>query len=106
MEFTKYLEKLNSDFEKYLTTKYLKRTAYKHSVIVGYFIDFAPFDYGITSIEQITKSIYNSKFWTWHQSKIGDYTKDEVKVAMKKFAIFLEQEKNISHLANFVKTKK
>ena len=50
--------------------------------------------------------MYNSKFWTWHQNKIGDYTKEEVKVAMKKFALFLEQEKNINHLANFVKNKK
>ncbi len=106
MEFTDYLEQLNNDFGKFLVQKYSKRTAYKHTVIVSYFIDFAPFNFGITEIKQITKSMYNSKFWSWHQNKIGDYSKDEVKVAMKKFALFLEQEKDISHLANFVRNKK
>lgn len=94
-QFKDWLENMNNEFSDYLTKKYTKRTANKHSFIIDCFIDFITYDMELMSIQEITKGIANSYFQKWFASKIRANTKEEVKVAIKKFFDFLATEKNI-----------
>lgn len=92
-EFRAYLEKLRKEFETYLSAKLSKRTIYKHSLIIGLLIDFLCFDCDLHSLDDLTVGMVNSQFRRWHISKIGDAQESEIKTAVKKFFMFLEQEK-------------
>lgn len=96
-EFRAYLEKLRKEFEVFLSDKLSKRTIYKHSVIIGLLIDFLCFDCGLRSLDDLTVGMVNSQFRRWHISKIGDAQESEIKTAVKKFFMFLEQEKGFSN---------
>lgn len=96
-EFRAYLEKLRKEFEVFLSDKLSKRTIYKHSVIIGLLIDFLCFDCDLHSLDDLTVGMVNSQFRRWHISKVGDAQESEIKTAVKKFFMFLEQEKGFSN---------
>ncbi len=96
--FCSRLKGLNTEFGNYLATKYSKRTVAKHTSIVELFIDFVCDYTDVMAIEEITKGMVNSQFRRWYKSKVWDSTgPDELRVALKKFFQFLDQQKGIQN---------
>ncbi len=94
--FRKSLLSLNQGFHQFLLTKYSERTARKHASIVELFIDFICRQTDVERIEEITRGMVNTHFKKWWKRKVWDSTTpDELRVALKKFFVFLSEEKNI-----------
>jgi len=94
--FRQSLLKLNQEFHQFLLTKYSERTARKHASIVEVFIDFICRQTDVERIEEITRGMVNTHFKKWWKRKVWDSTTpDELRVALKKFFVFLSEEKNI-----------
>ena len=96
-EFRKELENLNQEFRQMLTKKYSQRTADKHYQVVDLFIDFICWDIQVKSMDEITRGMANSSFRKWYYSKVGDLRESELKTSIKKFFIFLDEEKGIAN---------
>ena len=97
--FREHLEKLNREFEEYLSSKVSARTVRKHYQIVDLFIEFLCWKTEVRSIEEITRGVANSHFRRWYMSKVGDRSESELKTAIKKFFQFLDTEKGITNEA-------
>ena len=96
--FRRYLTDLNREFADYLSKKYTRRTASKHSGIVEIFIEFVCRHTDVEKIEDITKGIANSYFRNWYKKKVWDSsTENDLRVAIKKFFQFLATEKGIEN---------
>ena len=96
--FRRYLTDLNREFADYLSKKYTRRTASKHSGIVEIFIEFVCRHTDVEKIEDITKGIANSYFRNWYKKKVWDSsTESDLRVAIKKFFQFLATEKEIEN---------
>lgn len=94
--FRQSLLDLNQEFHQFLLTKYSERTARKHASIVEVFIDFICRQTDVERIDEITRGMVNTHFKKWWKRKIWDSTTtDELRVALKKFFVFLSGEKNI-----------
>jgi len=94
--FRQSLLKLNQEFHHFLLTKYSERTAQKHTSIVEVFIDFICRKTDVERIDEITRGMVNTHFKKWWKRKVWDSTTtDELRVALKKFFVFLSEEKNI-----------
>ena len=94
--FRQSLLKLNQEFHQFLLTKYSERTARKHISIVEVFIDFICRQTDVERIDEITRGMVNTHFKKWWKRKIWDSTTtDELRVALKKFFVFLSGEKKI-----------
>lgn len=94
--FRQHLTQLNEDFFDYLFTKLSEKTARKHSGIIGLFIDFICGYTDVEDINNITKGMVNTHFKQWWKRKVWDSTTpDQLRVALKKFFIFLASEKCI-----------
>ena len=94
--FRQSLLSLNQEFHQFLLTKSSERTARKHTSIVELFIDFICRRTDVERIEQITRGMVNTHFRKWWKRKIWDSTTtDELRVALKKFFVFLSEEKRI-----------
>jgi hypothetical protein len=96
-QIREYLEHLRKQFEISLSSKLSKRTINKHSAIIGLLIDFLCFDCQLRGLDEVTVGMVNSQFRRWHIRKVGDMQESELKTAVKKFFIFLEQEKIFSN---------
>ena len=97
--FRKYLNKLNQEFEEYLTDNFSAKTARKHCYKVDLFIDFLCLNTDVKCIEEITRGIANSHFRKWYMSKVGDCSESDLKTAIKKFFQFMATEKGITNEA-------
>lgn len=87
---------LNEEFYEYLLRKYTERTARKQSTITGLFIEFICRQTDVESIDDITRGMVNTHFKKWWKRKVWDSTTpDQLRVALKKFFIFLATEKGI-----------
>ncbi len=94
--FRQSLLGLNQEFHQFLLTKYSERTARKHASIVELFIDFICRQTDVERIEEITRGMVNTHFKKWWKRKVWDSTTpDELRVALRKFFLFLSREKNI-----------
>lgn len=94
--FRQSLLSLNQEFYHFLQAKYSERTARKHASIVELFIDFICRQTDVERIEEITRGMVNTHFKKWWKRKVWDSTTpDELRVALKKFFVFLSEEKNI-----------
>jgi len=96
--FRQSLLSLNQKFYHFLQEKYSERTARKHTSIVKIFIDFICRQTDVEKIEDITRGMVNTHFKKWWKRKVWDSTTpDELRVALRKFFIFLSEEKNIEN---------
>ncbi len=95
--FRKQLEQLNREFERSLETKFSKKTARKHALVIEVFIDFVCWQTDVRSIDEITRGIANSSFRKWYRRKTGEGSESELKTAVKKFFQFLDKEKGITN---------
>ncbi len=96
--FRDYLENLGAEFTEYLLEKYTHKTAHKHTFIIEMFIEFLCAHTDVENLEEVTKGMANSHFRKWYHRKVVDYATDnELKVAVKKFFLFLNSEKNIKN---------
>ena len=94
--FRQSLLKLNQEFHQFLLTKYSERTARKHISIVEVFIDFICRQTDVERIDEITRGMVNTHFKKWWKRKVWDSTSpDELTVALRKFFLFLSEEKKI-----------
>lgn len=94
--FRQSLLSLNQEFHQFLLTRYSERTSRKHASIVELFIDFICRQTDVERIEEITRGMVNTHFKKWWKRKVWDATTtDELRVALKKFFVFLSEEKNI-----------
>ena len=94
--FRQYLLGLNGDFREYLESKLSARTARQHSSIVGLFVDFICRQTDVEKIEDITRGMVNTHFKNWWRRKVWDSTTpDQLRVALRKFFVFLAENKGI-----------
>lgn len=94
--FRQYLLGLNDDFREYLESKLSARTARQHSSIVGLFVDFICRQTDVEKIEDITRGMVNTHFKNWWRRKVWDSTTpDQLRVALRKFFVFLAENKGI-----------
>ena len=94
--FRKCLLGLNDDFREYLESKLSARTARQHSSIVGLFADFICRQTDVEKIEDITRGMVNTHFKNWWKRKVWDSTTpDQLRVALRKFFVFLAENKGI-----------
>ena len=94
--FRQQLLTLNHEFYEFLQSKFSHRTARKHSSIVEIFIDFICRQTDVEEIEDITRGMVNTHFKNWWRRKMLDSTTpDELRVALRKFFVFLAEEKGI-----------
>lgn len=97
--FKQQLAALNGEFKGYLLRKYSENTARKHHSVIDLFIDFLCWHTDVRSIEEITRGMANSYFRRWYKSKAWYSSESELKTAVKKFFVFLHQEKGITNEA-------
>ena len=96
--FREYLKGLNQEFADHLAQKFSKRTVRKHTMIVDMFIEFLVRQTDVESIDQITRGIANTHFQRWYKRKVWDLsTSNDLKVALRKFFIFLSEEEGITN---------
>jgi hypothetical protein len=94
--FRARLEALNAAFGASLEKKYSRKTMRKHAGIVDLFIIFLCEYTDVERLEDVTRGMVNSHFRRWYRSKVLDHLdSDEVRVALKKFFAFLDQEQGI-----------
>jgi len=94
--FRDMLEGLKGEFSAYLDKKYSRKTMRKHTSIVDLFIIFLCDYTDVERVEDVTRGMVNSHFRRWYQRKVLDrMDPDETRVALKKFFVFLDQEKDI-----------
>jgi site-specific recombinase XerD len=94
--FRQYLLGLNDDFREYLESKLSARTARQHSSIVELFVDFICRQTDVEKIEDITRGMVNTHFKNWWRRKVWDSTTpDQLRVALRKFFVFLAENKGI-----------
>jgi site-specific recombinase XerD len=94
--FRQLLLGLNDDFREYLESKLSARTARQHSSIVGLFVDFICRQTDVEKIEDITRGMVNTHFKNWWRRKVWDSTTpDQLRVALRKFFVFLAENKGI-----------
>ncbi len=94
--FREMLEGLNGEFGAYLEKKYSRKTMRKHTSIVDLFITFLCDYTDVERVEDVTRGMVNSHFRRWYQRKVLDrMDPDEIRVALKKFFVFLDQERDI-----------
>jgi hypothetical protein len=97
--FREYLNRLNDDFVEYLSIKFEDRTVDKHAGIISMFIEFICNYTDVKAIEEITAGMVKTHFHQWYKRKVWDrYEYNRLRVALKKFFKFLENEKGISNL--------
>ncbi|WP_295389958.1 hypothetical protein [uncultured Thiodictyon sp.] len=96
-ECRQYFIALRKDFEARLSEKLSKRTVNKHIVIISCLTDFLCFDCGVRCLDDLTVGMVNSRFRRWYGSKIADATESEVKTAVRKFFLFLAEEKGFNN---------
>ena len=96
--FRESLEALSQEFEAALAAKYAKKTIRKHINIIELFIIFICDYTDVEAIEEITKGMVNSHFRRWYKKKVWDSSSDnDLRVALKKFFQFLDQDKGITN---------
>jgi site-specific recombinase XerD len=94
--FRQYLLDLNHEFYEFLQSKFSQRTVRKHSFIVELFVDFICHQTDVEKIDEITRGMVNTHFKNWWRRKVLDSTTpDELRVALRKFFIFLAEVKGI-----------
>ena len=94
--FRQLLLGLNDDFREYLESKLSARTARQHSSVVGLFVDFICRQTDVEKIEDITRGMVNTHFKNWWKRKVWDSTTpDQLRVALRKFFVFLAENKGI-----------
>ncbi len=94
--FRQYLEGLRAEFELHLAAKYSQRTARKHAGVIELFIHFLCDYTDVEALEDVTRGMANSAFRQWYKRKVLSATdSDELRVALKKFFQFLDQQKGI-----------
>ena len=94
--FRQLLLGLNDDFREYLESKLSARTARQHSSIVELFVDFICRQTDVEKIEDITRGMVNTHFKNWWKRKVWDSTTpDQLRVALRKFFVFLAENKGI-----------
>ncbi len=94
--FREMLELLNAEFGASLEKKYSRKTMRKHTSIVDLFIIFLTDYTDVERLEDVTRGMVNSQFRRWYRGKVLDrMDPDEIRVALKKFFAFLDQEKGI-----------
>ncbi len=94
--FRVLLENLNEEFGVSLEKKYSRRTVLKHTGIVNLFIIFLCDYTDVERLEDVTRGMVNSHFRRWYRSKVLDrMDPDEIRVALRTFLGFLDQEKGI-----------
>ncbi len=94
--FRQHLLDLNREFYESLHSKFSHRTARRHSSIVELFVDFICRQTDVEKIEDITRGMVNTHFKNWWRKKVLDSTTpDELRVALRKFFVFLAEEKGI-----------
>src|SRR5947209_6278328 len=96
--FRSRLTGYKSEFENYLGTKYSRKTARKHALVVGVFIEFLCDYTDVTSIEEVTRGMANSTFRRWYTGKVWDSaTPDDLRISIKRFFQFLDKQKGITN---------
>jgi site-specific recombinase XerD len=96
--FRQYVLGLNEEFYEFLQSKFSQRTARKHSSIVELFVDFICRQTDVEKIEDITRGMVNIHFKNWWKRKVWDSTTpDELRVALRKFFVFLAEKKGITN---------
>ena len=94
--FRQYLLGMNQDFRESLESKFSARTARQHSSIVELVVDFICRHTDVEKIEGITKGMVNTHFKNWWRKKVWDSTTpDQLRVALRKFFVFLAEDKGI-----------
>jgi site-specific recombinase XerD len=94
--FKQSLLSLCDDFATNLEKKYAEKTVRKHVGIISLFVDFICRYTDVQNILEITKGMVNTQFKKWWKRKVWDSTtENELRIALKKFFIFLAEEKNI-----------
>ena len=58
--FREILDRLNQEFEAYLTEQFSVKTTKKHSCKIALFIDFLCWNTDVKSIDEITRGIANT----------------------------------------------
>lgn len=98
--FKQLLLSLCDDFSVVIEKKYVKKTVRKHTGIVKLFIDFVCNYTDVQNISEITKGMVNSHFRKWWKRKVWDSTtENELRIALKKFFMFLAEDKSIVNMA-------
>ncbi len=94
--FRELLEELNGEFGVSLDKKYSRKTVRKHTGIVDLFIIFLTEYTDVERLEDVTRGMVNSHFRRWYRGKVLDrMDPDEIRVALRKFFVFLDQEQGI-----------
>ncbi|MBW2029398.1 MAG: hypothetical protein JRH06_17115 [Deltaproteobacteria bacterium] len=94
--FRQSLLDLNQEFYAFLQSKFSDRTARKHFSIVEMFVEFICRQTDVEKIEEITRGMVNTHFKNWWRRKVWDSTTpDELRVALRKFFVFLAEAKGI-----------
>ena len=90
------MQEYNQEFYEHLLQKFKKPTAVKHHGVVTMFIDFLCSYTDVAHVEEVTRGMANTHFKKWWKKKVWDSTTPEqISVALKKFFIFLADEKGI-----------
>ena len=96
--FRQSMQQLCHEFYEFLEAKFSERTARKHASIVEMFIEFICKQTDVEKIEDITRGMVNTHFKNWWRKKAWASTKpDELRVALKKFFLFLAEQKHIAN---------
>jgi hypothetical protein len=98
-QFRAQLTAWEHDFEQYLLQTLAPRTARKQVLIIHYFIDFVCWNTTARTLETITVATANSAFRRWYMSNIQDATESELKTAIKKFFVYLDQQQGVTNTA-------
>ena len=88
-----YLNELSAEFQQHLAERYSPKTVRKQSGIVDLFIDFICRYTDVNEISEITRGMVNTHFRKWWKKKVWDSTtENELRVALRKFFNFLDEE--------------
>ena len=94
--FRQFMTDLNEDFYESQIAKFSEQTAQQHSFVVEMFIEFICKHTDVERIEDISKGMVNIHFKQWWKKKVWDSTTpDQIATSLKKFFLFLAQEKGI-----------